>query len=83
VTRAHLVGEISEQTGISQKAAYRTWHTVALAVRDYLKGPEAGSHLFDRTGKISHCKAPTGALPRNGRKSRVHRVQVPLFSAAE
>ncbi len=84
MTKADLVGEMSEKTGISQKAADAALTVLVPGIRDCLQGPDAGMRIPHLgTFKISPRKARTAANPRTGRKFDMPAAQVPSFSAAK
>lgn len=84
MTRARLVWETAEKTGISQKAAGTASDTLVPAIRDPLKGLEAGFRNSDlRTVENPPRRARIGVDSRSGRKIRIRAAQVPPFSAVE
>ncbi len=83
MTKADLVARISEEAGISKKAANAALDSVISAIHDVLKKGEKIRLSDLGTFAVVTRKARKGVNPRTGKPIKIPETKAPKFSAAK
>jgi DNA-binding protein HU-beta len=84
MTKAELVSHISEEAGITKKAASSALDAFVGAVHDSLKQKEGKIRIADLgTFKVVKKKARSGVNPQTRKKIKIPATKAPRFSASK
>ncbi len=84
MTKAEMVSHISEQAGITKKAANSALNAFVEAIHDSLKQKDGKIRISDLgTFKVVKKKARTGVNPQTRKKIKIPAGKAPRFSAAK
>jgi DNA-binding protein HU-beta len=84
MTKAELVSHISEEAGITKKAASTALDAFVAAVHDSLKLKDGKIRIADLgTFKVVKKKARSGVNPQTRKKIKIPATKAPRFSASK
>lgn len=83
MTKADLVSRISEEAGISKKAAGQALDSLVVAIHDLLKGGEKVRLTDLGSFSVVQRKARKGVNPRTGKPINIPATKAPKFSPAK
>ena len=84
MTKAELVDRMSQDSGITKKAATEALNALVEAVNGSLSNKDGSIRITDLgTFRVVHRKARNGVNPQTGKKMKIKATNVPRFTASK